>query len=115
MEKRDIVNHPAHYETGKFECIDVMVEIFGAEKVAAFCECNAFKYLYRCEHKHETPEDDWKKARWYLNKALQLTGAEMITETGPFVCTGEAKPLPEAKPYTFMAERITGRREKSGD
>ena len=22
----DNVNHPAHYETGKFECIDVMVE-----------------------------------------------------------------------------------------
>ena len=72
----DNVNHPAHYETGKFECIDVMVEVFGAEKVAAFCECNAFKYLYRCENKHETPQEDWKKARWYLNKALELTWQE---------------------------------------
>ena len=72
----DNANHPAHYETGKFECIDVMVEVFGAEKVAAFCECNAFKYLYRCENKHETPQEDWKKARWYINKALELTGQE---------------------------------------
>lgn len=72
----DNVNHPAHYETGKFECIDVMVEVFGAEKVAAFCECNAFKYLYRCENKHETPQEDWEKARWYINKALELTGQE---------------------------------------
>lgn len=27
----DNVNHPAHYETGKFECIDVMVETQGVE------------------------------------------------------------------------------------
>ena len=52
------------------------MEVFGAEKVAAFCECNAFKYLYRCENKHETPQEDWKKARWYLDKALELTGQE---------------------------------------
>lgn len=77
----DNVNHPAHYETGKFECIDVMVEVFGAEKVAAFCECNAFKYLYRCENKHETPQEDWKEARWYINKALELTGAGNSRET----------------------------------
>lgn len=25
----DNVNHPAHYETGRFECIDVMVETQG--------------------------------------------------------------------------------------
>lgn len=82
----DNVNHPAHYETGKFECIDVMVEVFGAEKVAAFCECNAFKYLYRCENKHEMPQEDWKKARWYINKALELTGQE--TAEKPLVAGG---------------------------
>lgn len=27
----DNVNHPAHYETGKFACIDVMVETQGVE------------------------------------------------------------------------------------
>ena len=27
--KLDMVNHPSHYETGKFECIDVMEEVFG--------------------------------------------------------------------------------------
>ena len=30
MEKEhDNVNHPSHYETGKFECIDVMIETQG--------------------------------------------------------------------------------------
>lgn len=28
----DAVNHPRHYETGKHECIDVMLETQGGEK-----------------------------------------------------------------------------------
>ena len=45
----DNVNHPAHYETGKFECIEVMLETQGVEAVLNFCQCNAFKYLYRAK------------------------------------------------------------------
>jgi hypothetical protein len=41
----DNVNHPSHYETGKFECIDVMREAIGEDKVKGFCLCNAFKYI----------------------------------------------------------------------
>ena len=33
----DNVNHPSHYETGNFECIDVMVETQGKEAVMGFC------------------------------------------------------------------------------
>lgn len=33
----DNVNHPAHYESGQFECIDVMLETQGAEAVKDFC------------------------------------------------------------------------------
>lgn len=47
----DVVNHPSHYETGKFECIDVMLETQGKEAVLNFCLCNAFKYLYRHSRK----------------------------------------------------------------
>lgn len=47
MPNADIVNHPSHYETGSFECIDVMLETQGKEAVMDFCICNAFKYLYR--------------------------------------------------------------------
>lgn len=35
----DNVNHPAHYETGKFECIDIMVETQGVEATQNFCVC----------------------------------------------------------------------------
>lgn len=66
----DNVNHPAHYETGKFECIDVMVETQGEDAVKAYCLCAAFKYLYR--HKRKNGLEDIKKARWYLDKYIEL-------------------------------------------
>lgn len=68
--KEDVVNHPSHYETGKYECIDVMIEVFGIEKVKAFCQCNAFKYLYRSDRKNG--DEDMAKAVWYTNKYLEL-------------------------------------------
>ena len=67
----DNVNHPAHYESGKYECIDVMLETQGAEAVKAFCVCNAFKYLYR--HRKKNGTEDIKKAHWYLAKYIELT------------------------------------------
>ena len=70
-EQKDTVNHPAHYETGKFECIEVMKEVYGVESVKAFCLLNAFKYLYRCKRKDNKTEDI-KKANWYINKYLEL-------------------------------------------
>ena len=74
VSQPDNVNHPSHYEPGKFECIDVMCEAIGLESTKAFCICNAFKYIYRSNKKHETPVDDVKKAVWYLNKFLELEG-----------------------------------------
>lgn len=66
----DNVNHPGHYETGKFECIEVMQEAMGIEEVKSFCLCNAFKYLYRSKRKNGL--EDIKKAIWYLNKFIEL-------------------------------------------
>lgn len=70
----DMVNHPSHYDTGKFECIDVMLETQGVEAVKDFCLCNAFKYLYRCKRKNGL--EDIKKAIWYLNKLIELEGKD---------------------------------------
>lgn len=69
-ETEDVVNHPSHYETGQFECIDVMIETQGIEAVKYFCQCNAFKYLYRAKRKNGL--EDMKKAIWYLNKYVEL-------------------------------------------
>lgn len=65
------VKHPEHYKTGKFECIDVMVDVYGAEATKDFCLLNAFKYLWRCKHKGKEKEDI-KKAIFYLEKYLEL-------------------------------------------
>lgn len=70
----DNVNHPKHYETGKYECIDVMIETQGIEAVKNFCICNAFKYLYRHENKNGV--EDVRKAKWYLDKYLELVDFE---------------------------------------
>lgn len=67
----DVVNHPSHYETGKFECIEVMQETLGYDAVRDFCVCNAFKYIYR--HKRKNGYEDIKKAQWYLNKYVEIT------------------------------------------
>lgn len=68
----DMVNHPPHYETGKYECIEVMEEVFGKKAVMDFCMCNAFKYLYRSGRKNMTPTQDVQKASWYIDKWLAL-------------------------------------------
>lgn len=69
----DTVNHPEYYkpENG-IECIDAMIQQFGVEATANFCMLNAFKYLWRCKGKHETPTEDIRKAEWYLSKLLEL-------------------------------------------
>ena len=80
MEKEhDNVNHPSHYETGKFECIDVMIETQGIEATKNFCVCNAFKYIYR--HNMKNGEEDLRKAKWYLDKSMVLIDNSNGAET----------------------------------
>ena len=84
----DNVNHPSHYETGKFECIDVMVETQGVQATKDFCLCNALKYIYR--HRRKNGLEDIQKAIWYLNKAVELDG--QIKELIDCRTIGESEP-----------------------
>ena len=61
------VNHPKHYN-GKYECIEVMRDVFGEDAVKSFCILNAFKYIWRHNKKNGT--EDLKKAKWYLGFIL---------------------------------------------
>ena len=70
----DNVRHPAHYTQGGIECIQAMEAAFGKEAVATFAKLNAFKYIWRSDHKGHT--EDIEKAVWYLNKYLELTEPE---------------------------------------
>lgn len=65
--------NPAHYKQGGKETIEKMIDIWGANKVATYCEINAFKYMERLGAKPDQPiERDLAKATWYLNKAKEL-------------------------------------------
>ena len=46
------VDHPKHYANGQFECIDVMIDVFGYKALQNFCELNAFKYIWRAREKN---------------------------------------------------------------
>lgn len=67
---KDVINCPAHYTQGNIECIEAMISAFGKEKVMTFCQCNAFKYIWRFDKKNGI--EDIKKAEWYLNKYKEL-------------------------------------------
>jgi hypothetical protein len=61
----DKVNHPKHYNDYPYEVIDMMIAIFGKEKVRHFCLINAFKYRMRMGHKDDIKQD-YDKEQWYL-------------------------------------------------
>lgn len=67
----DAVNSPKHYNDYPIETIDMMISIFGKEKVKYFCLINAFKYRMRLGHKDDFSQD-FKKEQWYLNKFNEL-------------------------------------------
>lgn len=68
---KEAVNHPKHYNIeGRKECIEEMIDVFGVEKVKAFCELNVYKYRYRFSMKNGL--EDLMKAEWYENKFREL-------------------------------------------
>jgi hypothetical protein len=68
----DPVNHPPHYNAGDIECIDAIHAALGREGFIAYCQGNAIKYLWR--HEHKGGVEDWRKADWYINRAIKELG-----------------------------------------
>lgn len=66
----DTVDNPYHYTSGGIECIDAMEAAYGTEAVMYFCQCNAFKYLWRFQKKNKI--EDLHKIKWYLDKYEEL-------------------------------------------
>jgi len=70
FEVNDTVNHPSHYTAGKVETIDYIEGVLGAENFYNYCLGNVLKYISRAKLKGKELED-YKKAQWYLNKAVE--------------------------------------------
>jgi hypothetical protein len=67
----DEIEKPSHYNYGKYETIDVIVDTLGQYEAINYCHGNVLKYTIRMWHKG-TPIKDAKKAKWYLEKMIEL-------------------------------------------
>ena len=67
---KDPIN-PDYYNRYPLETIDMMVAIFGRDRVMDYCIITAFKYRMRVGKKDDT-EQDLAKEQWYLEKAEEL-------------------------------------------
>ena len=65
IKVQENVDHPAHYNSDKYECIEVMREIFGDEAVKTWIRLNIFKYSWRSDKKNG--DEDIAKIAWYAN------------------------------------------------
>ena len=81
----DNVNHPAHYEAGPFECVELT-------RLYPFMGGNAIKYVYRHRLKGRGAED-LRKALWYLDHAEPDELRPSYTRRDAHVF-GAATPLP---------------------
>lgn len=77
-EANDPVNRPSHYTTGAIECIDALEASMTPIEYAGFLKGQVFKYLWRYRLKGK-PVEDLKKARFYLDRLIQITEKEVTT------------------------------------
>ena len=64
-DKKEMVNHPSHYNMGKYEVIDV-IEDWNLN----FNLGNAVKYISRAGHKDDIVQD-LRKSLWYIEREIQ--------------------------------------------
>lgn len=86
----DNVNHPAHYQCGGVETIDVIRAKLG-EGFGYYCEGNAIKYLTRWRSKGGV--EDLRKAQVYLGWLVDFENPDKAPDKPKWVCIDESKPV----------------------
>jgi hypothetical protein len=68
----DPVNHPSHYQYGRFEVIDILEEAvrLAPDPVKGSLQYQVLKYMLRLWGK-DNPLQDAKKSGWYLNRLIE--------------------------------------------
>lgn len=70
-EEEDSPVSPSHYKAGGIETIDYIEAKLGVDGAYGYCIGNVIKYISRAGKKDIDKElEDLKKARWYLDKAI---------------------------------------------
>lgn len=67
----DDINSPAHYHKGGIDVIGYAERQFSVEEQRGFHRINAIKYVSRYRDKG-TPLKDLNKAKFYINKLIEL-------------------------------------------
>ena len=73
-DEADCVNHPPHYNSGRYETIDIIESVVDSMGISAFEGVllgNVIKYITRYRFKNGV--EDLNKARWYLDKLIAIT------------------------------------------
>lgn len=79
-----IVEHPTHYGANEgYQCIEAMLQTFGKVATMYFCKLNAFKYIWRSDHK-DKEQQDLEKAKRYLEYWEVLNRLEGDVDDGSF-------------------------------
>lgn len=68
----DPVEKPEHYNSGSIETIDYIVDVLGKWEAIHYCHGNLLKYTGSRLWGKQNPIQDAKKARWYLDKMIEL-------------------------------------------
>ena len=71
MSESDIVNHPPHYKLNSkgIECIDA-IRAATDDGFEYYLQGNIMKYVWR--YKYKNGSEDLHKAKWYLNKLIEV-------------------------------------------
>lgn len=64
---QDVINKPDHYRQGEIETIDIIRMSLTKEEYVGFLKGNILKYQLRAPFKHETPDEDYAKAKRYYD------------------------------------------------
>lgn len=73
----DPVNRPSHYTAGGIECLDAIAASMTPTEYAGFLKGQVLKYVWRYRLKGK-PAEDLKKARFYLDRLIQITEKEAV-------------------------------------
>ena len=62
--------NPSYYKKHSFEAIDIIEDQMNNEEIDGFYAGIILRYILRAEHKHGL--EDYKKAKWYLDRRLNM-------------------------------------------
>lgn len=84
------VDHPKHYTShpSRIECITIVEHM-------SFNLGNAIKYIWRADHKGNTPLVDLQKARWYLDREIRRISASEHGENRAGQISADARQVRE--------------------